>query len=708
MCYVGLYWGINRGLFLSITREAGEKRRERFSSAEANMEWPALLLVALAFLFLEESAAATYQSVPELEMAMYKPVDGSACVRLLTLSGEIGCGNPDRDKVVAPIVRLAHANDILDQKASVLLPFSELSTFLNRTLNEPVFTKKVAGLLVESASATIDSISAGLSDDERFPEALFAPYTNQSHVWNPPGSGIINQQFNFPVYLLSDTSTKAMQEFALGNTKRSFKYPINVAEFDVVMQTTKVGVTTSGACLLGSSCLPLGGYSVWSSLPPINASSSSQKKIVLAVTTMDSASFFRDKTLGADSPLSGLLTLLAALDALAKVPNAESWDKQLVIAVFTGEAWGYLGSRRFLNELSIGGSSVQGLNRSLIHQVLEVGSVGWAVNNTFYAHSQNSEASDATLELVNALQLAASSMSSENAAEVQVNLASATNPGVPPSSLMSFLHENNSASGVVLTEFDSVFINKYYHSGLDVEGRVNTSSIVAAASIVARTLYLLVTGQSNITSAASDVLNVNGSLVEQLGGCLSTCDPGMACSLVSSFITPAQTCPNHYVGVFSGDPSLPPVVENIDDTARFVWNFLANRTASTGDGTDSSTVMECTTGCSDSEQVCVGSTVDHKGVCVHSTTRYVPAYSTRLRYGASGWLVIPAASGDKMGEADPVYTESYWKVLGVRVYTKESSSFDALILITGIGVTVGSFFIILNTKSVFRKRLKHA
>lgn len=44
--------------------------------------------------------------------------------------------------------------------------------------------------------------------------------------------------------------------------------------------------------------------SVWSSLPPINASASSEKSIVLAVSSMDSASFFRDNTVGADSPLS--------------------------------------------------------------------------------------------------------------------------------------------------------------------------------------------------------------------------------------------------------------------------------------------------------------------------------------------------------------------------------------------------------------------
>ena len=45
--------------------------------------------------------------------------------------------------------------------------------------------------------------------------------------------------------------------------------------------------------------------SVWSSLPPINVSSSDQSKpVILTVASMDSASFFRDKSLGADSPIS--------------------------------------------------------------------------------------------------------------------------------------------------------------------------------------------------------------------------------------------------------------------------------------------------------------------------------------------------------------------------------------------------------------------
>lgn len=42
---------------------------------------------------------------------------------------------------------------------------------------------------------------------------------------------------------------------------------------------------------------------------------------------------------------------------------------QLVFVAFTGEAWGYLGSRRFLVELDMHSDAVQGLNHSLIETV---------------------------------------------------------------------------------------------------------------------------------------------------------------------------------------------------------------------------------------------------------------------------------------------------------------------------------------------------
>lgn len=45
---------------------------------------------------------------------------------------------------------------------------------------------------------------------------------------------------------------------------------------------------------------------------------------------------------------------------------------QLVFLVLTGEAWGYLGSRRFLAELDMSADTVNGLDSSLIERVLVI------------------------------------------------------------------------------------------------------------------------------------------------------------------------------------------------------------------------------------------------------------------------------------------------------------------------------------------------
>uniref|UniRef100_M8B3M1 KIB1-4 beta-propeller domain-containing protein n=1 Tax=Aegilops tauschii TaxID=37682 RepID=M8B3M1_AEGTA len=75
-----------------------------------------------------------------------------------------------------------------------------------------------------------------------------------------------------------------------------------------------------------------------------------------------------------------------------------------------------------------------------------------------------------------------------------------------------------------------------------------------------------------------------------------------------------------------------------DDTSRLIWNFLADRT-STWQAT----------------------------------------------------YVLPANSSDPMGAADPVWTESYWNTIGLRVYAVQCTTSDRLILLTGLAVTAASY-----------------
>lgn len=72
--------------------------------------------------------------------------------------------------------------------------------------------------------------------------------------------------------------------------------------------------------------------------------------------------------------------------------------------------------------------------------------------------------------------------------------ASTDNPGIPPSSLMSFLRVKPSVSGVVLTEFDRAISDPYAGSRFDNGSRVDAGSIAAAAAVVAGAVQRLAGG----------------------------------------------------------------------------------------------------------------------------------------------------------------------------------------------------------------------
>ncbi|CAH8308715.1 unnamed protein product [Eruca vesicaria subsp. sativa] len=665
-------------------------------------------LLAIAFLIstllpLPISLAgeiASIESVPDLQKLMYVAVDGYPCVRLLNLSGEIGCSNPGLSKVVAPIIKLKDLKDVAEPH-TVLVTADEMEDFFTRVSNDVSFASKIGGVLVESGSSFQQKLK-GLSPDKMFPQAEFSPYKNADYKWNPTASSIMWKAYNFPVYLLSESGISAVQEFLSKKEMKHKTFTSHVAEFNMVMETTKAGTHNSEVCLQEGSCLPLGGYSVWSSLPPINVSSSNNRKpIVLTVASMDSASFFRDKSFGADSPISGLVALLGAVDALSRVEGFSNLKKQLVFLVLTGETWGYLGSRRFLHELDRHSDAVAGLSDTLIETVLEIGSVGKGLSggtNTFFAHK--TRVSSTTNMTLDALKIAQDSLASKN---IKILSADTTNPGIPPSSLMAFMKKNPQTSAVVLEDFDTKFVNKFYHSHLDDLSNINSSSVVAAASVVARTLYTLASDSNDASNSALGSIHVNASFVEELLACLLSCEPGLACNLVKYYISPTNTCPGNYAGVISGEPSSKPYLGYVSDVSRFLWNFLAEKTSVQ----EGNTTSVCSKGsCSKTEEVCIKAESNKEGTCVVSTTRYVPAYSTRLKYNDGAWTILPQNTSDSMGMVDPVWTESNWNTIGVQVYTVQHSAYDNAVLVAGITVTTLAYIGIMVAKSFITKALK--
>ncbi len=62
--------------------------------------------------------------------------------------------------------------------------------------------------------------------------------------------------------------------------------------------------------------------------------------------------------------------MLAAAEALGNSSYADVYRKRIVFAAFSGEPWGYMGSKRFLWELHSGENSTRGLSLNQIEQAL--------------------------------------------------------------------------------------------------------------------------------------------------------------------------------------------------------------------------------------------------------------------------------------------------------------------------------------------------
>lgn len=87
--------------------------------------------------------------------------------------------------------------------------------------------------------------------------------------------------------------------------------------------------------------------------------------------------------------------------------------------------------------------------------------------------------------------------------------------------------------------------------------------------------------------------------------------------------------------------------------------------------------------------------------------RYVPAYSTRLKFESESWeLLPPNSSDDPMGLVDPVWTESNWRTIGLQVYTVQHAFYDTIVLLAGVSLTILAYLAILLIRSIINKALK--
>ncbi|KAF9582380.1 hypothetical protein BGW38_000278 [Lunasporangiospora selenospora] len=618
-------------------------------------------------------------------------------------------------------------------KYTVLLPYWLLTNDNVRLLYS---SKKAAAIIavvngtnpVHAQNARPTTVS---SPDTTCPNCEFGLYAGSpdQYQWNPTGTGQLYQSYDLPIYALNTMdqrntiSYNAVLQAAIMNKVKEYRnYPLKSLQFNSFMW----GAQNSEACLRKGWCTPVGGASVWST-PSTNISATDNKPIIVVSAAMDSRSLFHDITLGVESSVTGMVTVLAVAEALSRssIPLA-TMPKHVLYTLFTAEAWGFSGSQRFVNDVfskvecikpSTSGSGCsypfysnldfQKINSANIEAIFEAGQIGGigssSATPTLFAHVDKNQAGVSAPLVKQLIQVAGNGNSSGNptqpSSQVPVQSANAdgVERGLPPSSAMSFLKSRASLPAVVLTDYQKE-MSSYTSQDLDDTWNPDTTVriIQQAASVISRTVWLQAQGISDAAQMtveqqqAMGSIEVNPQLVHDLLNCLTL---NYSCPLVDAYLnvtaspTPPMRLP-HYSGTLYSQSQPFPI---------FAWSFLANMTRFINSTTNTPPVKGCssssgTVQCSSGEY-CVGDQ------CIATLTRYHDAFGTGIGLSEDNNYYIKDAS-------KPVWTESTWDPIGLRLFEVTSPTAQGVELGVGIILTVVSAMVVWYSKKFLKKTLK--
>ncbi|XP_023280200.1 nicastrin isoform X2 [Seriola lalandi dorsalis] len=657
-------------------------------------------------------------SCNSVEKKIYVELNNTVpCVRLLNATHQIGCQSSLSGNV--GVLHVLESEENLDWvlRSGRNPPYMVI-------LESPLFTRsimmklkngssRVAGVAVVVPNAnpaegfsphtTCPNENTGVYSDTYDPAMAHCNVTK----WNPLGNGLSYEEFDFPIFSLKDDNdTQVIRQCYLDHNRpmngSTPQYPLCAMQLYSHMSA----VTDTATCMRRNDinfsispemvCDPLGDYNVWASTRPLNNTAKGHKmweSVVIAAARLDSRSFFSNVAPGAESGVSGFITLLAAAHALRNPTQEAPPNRTILYTFFQGEAFDYIGSSRMVYDMQNNQFAVDLDN---VHSVLEIGQVGLRADSRVWLHTdpvsrRNSSVNKEVEELINNLHLAATNLS------VSTQAPNFSQP-LPPSSFQRFLRARP-IPGVVLEDHQSAYTNRFYESMYDNGENLNITyppnltpeeqlefvtdtakALTEVATLVARALYKQAGGAESMLSN----IKADPQIVTQLlYGFLVRSNNSWFQQIVSPDLTShlIDRPLNFYVGVIqqSSEPTL------------LVQYLLANLTGSTVNVTKDN----CQSQREDEEDkkskhmyyymwvqgAAPPNSTQREGFCVRSTARLSKAVS-------------PAFDLRQFTSKDySTWTESRWKFIKGRIFLVASHELEMLTLGVGIGVLLTSFLL---------------
>jgi nicastrin len=575
-------------------------------------------------------STVSYAALDQPFTVSYSSLQHAPCVTLFYRLGRIGCSTEDHDsKQIGKLIyyqgTIPDKNDRSNDQYVTLVEDYAMTSNTIKTLLQDKGTR-LKGILVLN-STSLNTGNTIYSTDTRTPQGTDTPsslinYGYIQYPWNSRGEDILaNNLYGIPIAYITESNVaqalRVESEQALSSKNNAI-----VAEFNYYMGPEAMD---SPSCLgwkdvsnneWKPKCLPLGGLSVWAhtgSPPPHSSSSSSsssssgsQQPVILLSAGMDSTNLYHDLSTGANTAASNIITMLMAAKLLGSALTDVEYDalpNRIVLSLFQGESYGFVGSRNFLRDVaypgfvcssdivrshvSLGDKSEYGCLHPLrpnlrfsdigeIDSMLSIDQVGHAVaNGILYAHTDAGTTSGS--KILNYLKY-----SNTNQFSVVASSAADTGYGYPypPSPLTSLLQlSGGTIGGAVLTGYDYDFPSKLpYHTEKDVPAYIELQTIAATATIIARTVlaaayddgtYSGAGDYSTPTTYAKNLipeLSYNDATLIEISNCFlynGNCDMIMKYSSMEALNEKLRTGigidigeslgtpPNYYVGTYS-------------------------------------------------------------------------------------------------------------------------------------------------------------
>ncbi|CAH1110152.1 unnamed protein product [Psylliodes chrysocephalus] len=479
---------------------------------------------------------------------MYEEISSSnACFRRLNGTHQIGCSSKRGGStgVIHFCETEKDLEDIIVQGTGYpYIPILPFKLFNHAALHLMIDSNKISGLILHTNNEPVDVIK-NFTHENQCPN----PYSSidgtckKESVWNPWGTGLLYFDIPFPIFYVERTEDVGLiRECFVKFNNYSYQEHADRSLCSLELNSFMYATTNSPTCIRRSSivsnlnpqkfCDPLGDSNVWASLHPLAEGPKKNEtkpikdyKYIVIAARLDTTSLF-EKTSGASSPITGIVTLLSLakyLNDTVRLEDVKAGKKNVLFFLFNGETYDYIGSQRMLYDMLNGNFPIPNANDTDILPAIgpedidlfvEISQLG-NINQKLYVHYLNDG------KVVNNFVNKLTNTSSPVPFEAVPN-------SLPPASLHTFLKNSSSFPGLVISDHKTFYSNHFYNSVYDNSSNIHFKyynltteeiSVIPKDSIqyfikniteiIGRSIYQEITGHGYTGDSKVDLILVN-------------------------------------------------------------------------------------------------------------------------------------------------------------------------------------------------------